>query len=275
MEPSRDPKRLVEIMAALRDPDTGCPWDKEQDFASIAPYTLEEAYEVAEAIANDDMPNLEEELGDLLLQVVYHAQMAAEAGHFTFDDVVEGITKKMIRRHPHVFGDAEARNAGMAKGTWERIKAQEKAERAAKRAAADSEGDERNLSILDDVPAALPALTRAQKIQNKVAKVGFDWDDPALVLDKLEEEIAETRQALAEGSEAEVAGEIGDVLFTLVNLARHVGVDPEDALRGCNHKFSRRFAHIEEGLAGAQTSLKDASLAQMEALWREAKSREG
>ncbi|MEO0498250.1 MAG: nucleoside triphosphate pyrophosphohydrolase [Pseudomonadota bacterium] len=274
MEPSRDPKRLVEIMGALRDGETGCPWDKEQDFASIAPYTLEEAYEVVDAIAKNDMANLEEELGDLLLQVVYHAQMAAEGGYFTFEDVVEGITKKMIRRHPHVFGDVQARTAGMAKGTWERIKAQEKADRAARRQALGDESSSQTVSILDDVPDALPALTRAEKIQNKVAKIGFDWDDPALVLDKLEEEIAEARDALAEGSKADVAGEIGDVLFTLVNLARHVDVDPEDALRGCNRKFSRRFAHIERGLLGQNISLEDATLPQMEALWQEAKKAE-
>jgi ATP diphosphatase len=274
MQPSKEPQRLVEIMAALRDPETGCPWDKEQDFSSIAPYTLEEAYEVVDAIAKGDMANLEEELGDLLLQVVYHAQMASEANHFSFDDVVEGITKKMIRRHPHVFGDVDARTAGMAKGTWERIKAEEKAERAARQHAMGKAVSERAISILDDVPSALPALTRAEKIQNKVAKVGFDWDDPALVLDKLEEEIAEAREALAAASKDEVAGEIGDIFFTLVNLARHVDVDPEDALRGCNRKFSSRFAHIESGLSDKNISLEEATLDQMEELWQDAKKAE-
>ncbi|MEO0635516.1 MAG: nucleoside triphosphate pyrophosphohydrolase [Pseudomonadota bacterium] len=274
MKPSPDPQRLVEIMAALRDPETGCPWDKEQTFASIAPYTLEEAYEVVDAIDKDDMANLQEELGDLLLQVVYHSQMAAEAGHFEFSDVVDGITRKMIRRHPHVFGDEKARTAGMAKGTWERIKAQETAEKAALRAEMGQTAEVSPLRLLDDVPKALPALTRAEKIQDKVAKIGFDWDDPALVLDKLEEEIAEAREAIAGGSTSEIAGEIGDLLFTLVNLARHVDVDPEDALRGCNTKFSRRFAHIEQSLAEQGISLADAPLEAMEALWIEAKKAE-
>jgi ATP diphosphatase len=274
MEHSRDTKRLVEIMAALREPETGCPWDVEQTFATIAPYTLEEAYEVVEAIQNDDMPNLEEELGDLLLQVVYHAQMAQEAGHFTYGDVVEGITRKMIRRHPHVFGDAEARTAGMAKGTWERIKAEEKAEKARRYEALGIARPTAKSGILADIPDALPALVRAEKIQSKVAKVGFDWDDPLLVLDKLEEEIAEAREAIAGGQLSEIADEIGDLLFTIVNLARHVGIDSENALRQCNAKFSRRFGYIETSLASENSTPLEASLEKMEELWQAAKAAE-
>ena len=255
---------LREIMAALRAPGTGCPWDLEQDFASIAPYTLEEAYEVADAIQRGHMGDLREELGDLLLQVVYHAQMAAEDGSFCLDDVVRGICTKMIRRHPHVFGDEETRNAGVAKGFWEKIKAAEKAARG-------RDGPDR--SVLADVPMPLPALTRAEKLQKKVARVGFDWPDAGGPEGKLAEELAEVRDAVAAGDEAQVAAEFGDFLFAAVNLARHHGVDPEEALRQANAKFTRRFRHIETVLADGGGSVEDADLAEMDALWDEAKAR--
>jgi len=274
MEPSRDISRLIEIMAALRDKDTGCPWDVEQDFSTIAPYTLEETYEVLEAIERNDLVNLEEELGDLLLQVAFHAQMADELGAFDFGDVVNGITKKLIRRHPHVFGDEEAKASGMVKGIWERIKAEEKAEKAALRDEKGLPPEADKSSLLADIPLEMPALQRAQKIQDKVAKVGFDWDDPLLVLDKVEEEIAEVRQAIEGGQANEIKDEIGDLLFTVVNLARQLDQDSEAALRGCNEKFRRRFSHIETSVAANGESLKGAPLEKMEALWQEAKKLE-
>ena len=272
MTPSKDVSRLVEIMRALRAPETGCPWDVEQTFESIIPYTLEEAYEVAEAIAKSDMPNLEEELGDLLLQVVYHAQMADEAGHFSMDDVVLGITKKMIRRHPHVFGDEEARSAGMAKGMWEKIKAEEKAEKAAKRQAAGLDNTPASKSILSDIPATLPANMRALKLQQKAARVGYDWDSDDLVLDKIEEEIGELRSAIKSKDTGDMKDELGDLAFALANLGRHMGIDLEDALRGTNDKFTRRFAYIETALDKAGSAPENASLDEMEALWQEAKT---
>lgn len=263
MVPSKDIQQLLEIMAALRTPGTGCPWDLEQDFASIAPYTIEEAYEVADAIERGDPADLREELGDLLLQVVYHARMAQEAGAFDFGDVVEAITAKMIRRHPHVFGDATAREAGMAKGQWERIKAEERA------------GKEGPSGHLDSVPLALPALTRAQKLQARAARIGFDWPEPAPVLDKMEEEMAELRDALAKGeSPVRIEEELGDMLFAMVNLARHLDIDPEQALKRANAKFVARFRHIEKSLAARNRSLADAELEEMEALWQAAKKME-
>ncbi|MBX3569269.1 MAG: nucleoside triphosphate pyrophosphohydrolase [Rhizobiaceae bacterium] len=271
MKPARDISRLIEIMAALRDRETGCPWDIEQDFASIAPYTIEEAYEVGDAIARADMDNLKEELGDLLLQVVYHAQMAAELGEFAFDDVVEAITTKMIRRHPHVFGDAEARSAGMAKGMWEAIKAEEKAERRAARLKRGLDPEDGGQGYLDGVPRALPALTRALKLQEKAARVGFDWSEAVPILDKIEEEIAEFRAAAAGGRQSQIADEFGDVLFSLVNLGRHLKLDPESALAGTNHKFLTRFHAVERMLAERGNSLEAASLDEMEALWQQAK----
>lgn len=271
MKPSRDISRLIEIMAALRTPGTGCPWDLEQDFSTIAPYTLEEAYEVADAIQRGDLDDLREELGDLLLQVVFHARMAEEEGAFAFGDVVEAITTKMIRRHPHVFGDEDARNAGMAKGAWDRIKAEEKAERRDRRLAAGGHPHEHGKGYLDGVPVAHTALTRALKLQEKAAKVGFDWKEAEPVLDKIEEEIGELRHAIETGRQAEIADEYGDVLFALVNLGRHLRLDPEAALRGTNEKFRSRFHAVEAALAGQGSSLEQASLEEMEALWQQAK----
>ena len=281
MTPSREIQRLVEIMAALRDPKDGCPWDIEQDFATIAPYSVEEAYEVADAIERDDAIDLKEELGDLLLQVVYHAQMAAERGLFDLGDVVEGITTKMIRRHPHVFGDAEARSARSAKGQWEKIKAEEKAERQRARAeaettsltgrAAERAPDNGTPRHLDQVPAGFPALTLALKVQKQAAKVGFDWDRPEPILAKIEEEIAELAEVVAAGDRDGAEDEMGDLLFSVVNLARYHEIDPEAALRRCVRKFRDRFGFIEDGLTESGKTLEDASLDEMEALWVAAK----
>lgn len=272
MIPSRDIQRLIEIMAALRAPQTGCPWDLEQNFRTIAPYTIEEAYEVADAIERGDMDDLREELGDLLLQVVYHARMAEEDGEFAFGDVVEAITQKMIRRHPHVFGDETARSAGMAKGMWDRIKAEEKAEKAARRLARGLSSERPN-GFLDDVPGNLPALTRALKLQQKAAKVGFDWSEAAPILAKIEEEIGELREAMEAGETACIEDEFGDVLFALVNFGRHLGIDAEAALSGTNAKFRNRFHHIENALDKAGSSLQAAALDEMEALWQQAKEK--
>jgi MazG family protein len=255
-------ERLLEVMARLRDPDGGCPWDLEQDFASIAPYTIEEAYEVADAIERQDLDDLEGELGDLLLQVVYHAQMAKEAGRFDFDAVAARIADKMIRRHPHVFGTAEVASAAAQSLAWEHAKAAEREQKEA-----------RDPSVLADLPLALPALTRAAKLQRRAARVGFDWPEIAPVLDKLEEEIAEVRAELAAGgSPARLEDEVGDLLFAAANLARHLGVDGETALRRANGKFERRFRAIETALRAAGRSLDDASLEEMEALWQAAKA---
>jgi ATP diphosphatase len=269
MEPSRDISRLIEIMAALRTPVSGCPWDLEQTFSTIAPYTIEEAYEVADAIAAGDMDELRDELGDLLLQVVYHSRMAEEAGAFAFPDVVEAITRKMIRRHPHVFGDETARAAGAAKGFWERAKAKERSARAA---AAGMAGAEEGL--LDRIPPSLPALIRAVKLQTRAGSVGFDWNDPRAVLAKLREEIGEIEAELDAGEAPDrdrLEDEIGDLLFAVANLARHLKVDPDQALRRTNVKFTRRFAHIERALAARGRKPAEATLDEMEALWREAK----
>ena len=268
---SRDISRLIEIMAALRTPVTGCPWDLEQNFATIAPYTIEEAYEVADAITRGDFDDLREELGDLLLQVVYHAQMAEERNAFAFGDVVEAITTKLIRRHPHVFADKDGniQPAGV-KSAWERIKAEEKAERAARRSLEPAD----HTSLLAGVKAGQPALTRAMELQRKASTVGFDWNDPRAVLHKIREEADEIEAALDRGDSDELAAETGDLLFALVNLARHVGADPESALRGTNAKFERRFAYIERALAAKGRSIDGASLEEMDALWNEAKSTE-
>jgi nucleoside triphosphate diphosphatase len=263
MTPSRDIGRLLEIMAALRTPKTGCPWDLEQNFASIAPYTLEEAYEVADAIARSDLEDLEDELGDLLLQVVFHARMAEEQGAFDFGDVVEAITEKLIRRHPHVFGEQRANNADAVKGLWEEIKAQEKAAR----------GRSERGSALAGVPIALPALSRALKLQQKASKVGFDWNDPRAVLRKIREEASEIERAL-DGDESNAAAEVGDLLFAAVNLARHLHADPETLLRQTNRKFERRFGAIESALAAQGKAPQEATLAEMDALWEEAKANE-
>ncbi len=273
--PDRDIQRLIEIMAALRTPGTGCPWDLEQDFSTIAPYTIEEAYEVADAIQRGDMVDLREELGDLLLQVVYHARLSQEQGAFAFPDVVEAITAKMIRRHPHVFGDDDARSAGIAKGMWEKIKQQEKLERASAREAAGL-GEERR-RFLDDVPAIFPALTEAEKLQRRAARVGFDWGSAGPVLDKIREETEELASEIdAEGGKApdreRIAGEIGDLIFAVANLARHLDIDPEEALKRTNRKFRRRFAAIEDAAEGEGRTLADMSLDEMEAVWQAAKS---
>ncbi|MGA2485497.1 MAG: nucleoside triphosphate pyrophosphohydrolase [Roseiarcus sp.] len=274
MQPSRDISRLNEIMAALRTPETGCPWDLEQTFATIAPYTLEEAYEVADAIERGDVANLREELGDLLLQVVFHARMAEEQGRFDFGDVVDAITRKLIRRHPHVFGDARDLSSDEVKALWGRVKADEKRERAEARRAAGLPAAEAATGALAGVPLALPALTRALKLQEKAGKVGFDWNDPRAVLAKLREEIDEVEAELEANDAQRVAGEVGDLLFAVANLARHLHVDPEAALRGANAKFERRFAHIESRLGEAGRAPTEATLDEMEALWREAKQRE-
>ncbi|PSJ64356.1 nucleoside triphosphate pyrophosphohydrolase [Kumtagia ephedrae] len=272
MQPSRDISRLIEIMAALRAPEGGCPWDVEQTFRTIAPYTIEEAYEVADAIARSDMDDLSEELGDLLLQVVYHARMAEEAGEFTFGDVVEGITRKMIRRHPHVFGDADARGAGMAKGMWEKIKAEEKAEKRAARLARGRDPEDNGKGYLDGVPLAFPALTRALKLQEKAARVGFDWKEAAPILDKIEEEIAELREAIDSNDKAASEDEFGDLLFALVNFGRHLKIDPEAALAGTNDKFRTRFHIVEQALRASGRTLEEASLEEMEEEWQRAKA---
>ena len=271
MRPSKDISRLIEIMAALRAPVTGCPWDIEQSFETIAPYTIEEAYEVADAIHRGDLDDLRDELGDLLLQVVYHAQMAEEAGAFSFGDVVNAITTKMIRRHPHVFGDEKARGAGMAKGVWEKIKAEEKAGKRAARLARGLDAEDHGQGFLDSVPVVFPALTRALKLQEKAARVGFDWSEAAPILDKIEEEIGELREALAGGDPAPIKDEFGDMLFALVNLGRHLKIDSEAALTGTNEKFRSRFHHVERALAASGRTLEEAALEEMEELWQQAK----
>ena len=269
LKPGRDIESLLAIMAALRTPNTGCPWDLQQDFASIAPYTIEEAYEVADAIARGDLGDLRDELGDLLLQVVFHARMAEEAGTFDFADVVQAITEKLIRRHPHVFGDAGDLSAAEVSGLWQRIKAEEKAQRAAQGAP-----PSRPSATLAGVPPALPALSRALKLQAKAAEVGFDWGAVGPVLSKIREEADEIAAAAASGDRAQVADEVGDLLFAVVNLARHLNVEPEGALRTTNVKFERRFAAIEEGLAAQGKVPTDAALAEMDALWEAAKKAE-
>ncbi len=271
MNNSRDISRLLDIMTALRTPVTGCPWDLEQNFSTIAPYTIEEAYEVADAIARGDLDDLRDELGDLLLQVVFHARMAEEQKAFDFGDVVEAISRKMIRRHPHVFADKDGRlTPSDVKGAWERIKAEEKAERAARRSW--DEGSHK--SLLSDIKTGQPALARALELQRKASTVGFDWNDPRAVLRKIREEADEIEAALDRGDRDDVAGETGDLLFAVVNLARHSKVDPEMALRATNAKFERRFGYIENALAAQGRSLEGASLEEMDALWNEAKTAE-
>ena len=254
--------RLLEIMRRLRDPDTGCPWDIEQDFDSIAPYTIEEAYEVADAIARGDLGELEGELGDLLLQTVYQTQMGAEAGHFTFESVVKAISDKMVARHPHVFGD-ESRDKSSEQQTadWEKIKAAERAGKAQTR-------------TLDGVAAGLPALTRAVKLQKRAARVGFDWPDTSHVIDKIVEEAGELVEARAHLSHTEVTEEFGDLMFVVANLARHLDVDPEAALRATNAKFTRRFDAVEDALAARGKTPNESDLAEMDALWDEVKRQE-
>ncbi|OVE92716.1 nucleoside triphosphate pyrophosphohydrolase [Agrobacterium tumefaciens] len=270
MEASKDISRLIEIMEALRQPETGCPWDVVQTFETIKPYTIEEAYEVADAIERKDMDDLCEELGDLLLQVVFHARIAEERGEFAFGDVVEAVTSKMIRRHPHVFAVSEADTPDSVKLQWDRIKAEEKRERAERRARRGITEDFK-AGFLGGVQRNQPALTEALKLQEQAARAGFDWSDPAPILDKIEEEIAELREALAEGKPEKVSDELGDLIFALVNIGRHVKADPEDALRGTNTKFRRRFNHIETSLTENGETLEEASLERMEDLWQAAK----
>ena len=268
MQPGRDIRILLDIMARLRTPETGCPWDLAQSFETIAPYTIEEAYEVADAIARGDMAELPDELGDLLLQVVFHARMAEEAGLFDFGDVVERITTKMVRRHPHVFGGDRADSSAEVRRNWEAIKAEEKAAKAAKPR---PDGESRTLA---GVPIGLPGLTRAVKLQDKASRVGFDWNDPKLVIEKIREEADELERAAERAPSAEIEEELGDLLFAVANLARHLEVDPEAALRRANLKFARRFAAIERALAAQGRSPEDSTLEEMDALWDEAKRQE-
>jgi ATP diphosphatase len=251
-------RRLLDIMAALRSPTGGCPWDQQQDFASIAPYTIEEAYEVADAITRRDSAALADELGDLLFQVVYHARMAEEAGKFAFADVTKAIADKMIRRHPHVFGEAAMRDAAAQTAAWEQQKTTERAARA-------------ETGTLAGVPIGLPALTRAAKLTARAARVGFDWPDAEAVLAKLDEEVAEVRAELPAAQRDRLRDEVGDLLFVLANLARKLDLDPEDCLRHANDKFSRRFDGIEQAAGSAGKSLAEMSLEEMEAQWQKVK----
>ena len=256
--PEAELRRLIDIMAALRNPETGCPWDRVQDFASIAPYTIEEAYEVADAIARHDFAALPDELGDLLFQVVYHARMAEEAGFFGFADIARAISDKMIRRHPHVFGEAAARTAAAQTTAWE---AQKQAERTAKA----------EHGTLAGVPVGLPALTRAHKLTARAARVGFDWPNLEAVLDKLDEEVAELRAELPAADPARLTDEVGDMLFVLANLARKLGLDAETCLRHANEKFSRRFNKVEDRVVAEGKTLSDSTLEEMEAHWQAVK----
>ncbi len=271
MQPSKNIKDLIAIMAALRTPGTGCPWDLEQSFETIAPYTIEEAYEVVDAIERGDISDLRDELGDLLLQVVFHARLAEEQGSFQFDDVVHAITTKLIRRHPHVFGHLKELKPDAVKALWAEIKSQEKAEKLAEKRAAGIGADPAASSILADIPHNLPALIRAEKLQSKASKVGFDWHSAHLVLDKIREETNEIEEALAKNDAKNIEEEIGDLLFVVANLARHLSVNPEDALRKANLKFIRRFNYIEENIKELDNDIKSASLEEMERFWNEAR----
>lgn len=255
-------QKLLEIMARLRAPEGGCPWDLEQDFSSIAPYTIEEAYEVADAIANGDMGQLREELGDLLLQVVFHAQMANEEKLFSFEDVAAAINDKMIRRHPHVFGDADIKDAEAQTANWETIKAAERKDKKAK------------TRVLDDVPTALPALMRAQKLQGRAARVGFDWPTVDGVIAKIAEEMIEVDEAIKAKDQTHIAEELGDLMFAVVNLARFTGVDAETALREANAKFTRRFEAVEDSVKASGKAFEETTLDEMEAFWVAAKQGE-
>ena len=266
MTPSRDISRLIEIMAALRNPDGGCPWDLEQDFSTIRHYTIEEAYEVADAIERADYDDLREELGDLLLQPIYHAQMAAERGLFDIGDVVQAITEKLIRRHPHVFGEEAARNAGGAKAKWDAIKADERARKAEKKGA--------EASVLDDVPLTLPALARAEKLSKRAASVQFDWPDWRQTLGKVHEELDEVEEAAAAGDKQRIAEELGDLLFAAANLARKLGVEGESALRDANLKFTRRFRYVEQRAAADGVPIGEAGLERLDGYWNEIRQSE-
>jgi len=285
-------RRLLTIMSRLRDPEHGCPWDREQDFRSVAPYTIEEAYEVADAIERADLTALRDELGDLLFQVVFHSQLAMEQGAFDFEAVAAAISDKMERRHPHVFGDEKVADAAEQTVAWEEHKRRERAQRhaagqsSARAATAgyspEAKAEENRelpgvpASVMDDVPRALPALTRAAKLGKRAASVGFQWPDLSGVLDKIEEEVAELRAALALDSaqserQAQIEAELGDLFFSLVNFSRHLKVDPERALRGTNQKFEQRFRHVETRLREQGKEPGQASLEEMERLWKEAK----
>jgi ATP diphosphatase len=259
--------KLLEVMARLRDPENGCPWDIEQDFKTIAPYTVEEAYEVAQAIADEDMDALRDELGDLLLQVVYHAEMANEFGAFNFDDVAAGIADKMIRRHPHVFGDTQIDDSAQQTLAWEAQKAEERNARA--------ESNNARASALDGIALALPALMRAEKLQKRAGRVGFDWRATAPVIEKISEELAEIAEAETEGApEVELRLECGDLLFACVNLVRHLGIDAESALREANGKFEKRFRRLEELIADENRQPENMTLAELEDVWQRVKAEE-
>lgn len=272
---------LLYLMSRLRDPETGCPWDIKQTFASIVPHTIEEAYEVADAIEKQDYPHLKEELGDLLFQVIFYSQMGKEQQHFEFEDIIHTLVQKLVRRHPHVFpsGELHSENNDIRlsddeiKGRWEQIKAQEREEKelAAKEAASPQKSQSDYVSILSDIPNVLPALQRAEKLQKRAATVGFDWPEATQVLDKIEEEIGELREAMAENNQANIQDELGDLMFAMTNLARHVNVKSEMAVRSTNQKFVDRFQYIEQVLHEKGVALEDASLEEMEALWQKAK----
>ncbi len=268
MQPSRDISRLLEIMAALRNPDGGCPWDLEQDFMSVRYAAVEEAYEVADMIETGDFEHLCEELGDLLLQPVFHAQLAKEQGLFDFGDVVESITNKLIRRHPHVFGDASANAAAEVLVRWEEIKAGERAEKAKRN------GEATPPSLLDDVPRALPALIRAAKLDKRAARNGFDWPNADAVIAKVHEELNEVSEAAHAGASDKIHEEVGDLLFAVASLARHLGVEPEVALADANLKFTRRFHHIESRCRDEGLAVSDAGMDKLDAFWNEIRARE-
>ena len=273
MQPSKEINDLLKLMAALRNPETGCPWDIKQNFETIKPYTVEEAYEVADAIERKDLEDLKDELGDLLFQVVFHAQMADEAGAFDFGDVVEAITTKMIRRHPHVFARSEVDTPEAVKLQWEQIKAAEKQDRAERRARRGMAEDV-NAGLLGSVSRHQPALVEALKLQERAATVGFDWSEAEPILDKIEEEIGELREALREGKTEKIKDELGDLIFAVVNIGRHVHAEPEQSLRGTNAKFRRRFSYIEAELSKLDKAPAHATLDEMEALWQAAKAEE-
>ncbi len=264
--------QLLDVMRKLRDPETGCAWDIKQTFETIAPYTIEEAYEVADAIARNDLHDLKDELGDLLLQVVFHAQMADDQGQFQFADVVESIVDKMVRRHPHVFGNEKNNDPESLKTAWEAQKADERAAKKKNAAANANSASAAVVSALDDVAIALPALMRAEKIQKRAARVGFDWPEITPVWDKLDEEVAEVKEAIAEQDSVSIEDEIGDLIFTVVNLARHTGIDPEVALRNANNKFEHRFRRVEQLAHERQLEMQTMDLSSLDDLWELAKA---
>lgn len=253
--------RLIEIMKQLRDPRAGCPWDREQSIASILPYTLEEVYELADSIERNDIQGVRDELGDLLFHLVFYARMAEESGQFDFEDVARGVVAKLERRHPHVFGAVRVENAAAQSVAWEKLKAEER------------RATQSGQRFLDGISAAMPAMLRAHKLQKRAATVGFDWTEPGPVLAKVEEEVGELKAAMAAGGSPQaIAGELGDLLFAVINCARHLGVDPELALRSTNRKFEQRFGAIEAELKARGKSLEDATLDEMEAIWQAAKN---